>query len=110
MRRVMGVVAALLLVAGLVVASEAKEVSGTVKSVAGSTIVVTDKAAKDWTFAIDSKDTLIMAKGGRHKLEKLKADGKAPLLTDFISEKQQVLVKYTEKEGKLTASEVRVTK
>ena len=73
----MGVATALLLVAGLLVASEAKEVSGTVKSVAGNTLFVTDKAA-DWTFAIDSKDTLIMAKGGRHKLDKLKADGKPP--------------------------------
>jgi len=109
MRRAMGVALALL-VGGLVVAGEAKEVTGTVKSVAGSTVVVTDKAAKDWAFAIDSKDTLIMAKGGRHKLDKAKADGKMPLLTDLIAEKQQVIVKYTEKDGKMTASEVRVTK
>jgi hypothetical protein len=101
-------VASALLVAGLVVAGEAKEVTGTVKSVTGNTVIVTDKAAKDWTFTIDSKDTLIVAKGGRHKLEKAKADGKAALLTDFVSEKQQVAVKYTEKEGKMTASEVRV--
>jgi hypothetical protein len=107
MRRLMGVALALL-VAGLVVAGEAKEVTGTVKSVTGSTVVVTDKAAKDWTFTVDSKDTLIVAKGGRHKLDKIKADGKAALLTDFVSEKQQVVVKYTEKEGKLTASEVHV--
>jgi hypothetical protein len=109
MRRVLGVALALL-VAGLVSAGESKEVTGTVKSVAGSTVVVTDKAAKDWTFNIDSKDTLIVAKGGQHKLDKLKADGKPPLLTEFVSEKQQVRVKYTEKEGKMTASEVHVIK
>ena len=107
MRRLMGVVLALL-VAGLAVAGDAKEVTGTVKSISGSTIVVTDKATKDWTFTVDSKDTLIVAKGGRHKLEKIKADGKAAVLTDFVSEKQQVVVKYTEKEGKLTASELHV--
>lgn len=114
MRRAMGVTLALL-VGGLVLAADAKaadakEVTGTVKSVAGSTIVVTDKAAKDWSITVDSKETLIMAKGGRHKLDKLKADGKAPVLTDFVSEKQQVIVKYTEKDGKMIASEVRVTK
>ncbi len=109
MRRVMGVALGLL-VAGLVVAGEAKEVTGTVKSVAGSTVIVTDKAAKDWAFTVDSKDTLIVAKGGRHKLDKAKAEGKPALLTDFVSEKQQVIVKYTEKEGKMMASEVHVVK
>jgi len=56
---------------------------GTVKVVTGGTFVVTDSAAKDWTFGVDSKETLVVAKGGRHKMDKLKADGKAPVIGEF---------------------------
>jgi hypothetical protein len=108
-RRVAGVALALL-VAGLVSAAEAKEVTGTVKSVTGGTFVVTDSAAKDWTFAVDSKETLVVAKGGRHKMDKLKADGKAPVIGEFISEKDTVVVTYAEKDGKMIAKEVHVKK
>ena len=102
-------VALALLVAGFVCAAE-KEVTGTVKSVTGGIFVVTDAAAKDWTFAVDSKETLVVVKGGHHKMDALKADGKPATIGEFISEKQTVIVKYGEKDGKLTAKEVHVKK
>jgi len=108
-RRVAGV-ALTLLIAGFVFAGDAKEVTGTVKAVTGGTFVVTDSAAKDWTFSVDSKETLVVAKGGSHKMDKLKADGKPATIGEFISEKQTVVVKYSEKDGKLTAKEVHVKK
>ena len=107
-RRVAGV-ALVLLVAGFVFAGD-KEVTGTVKSVTGGTFVVTDSAAKDWTFAVDSKETLVVAKGGKHKMDALKADGKPATISEFLSEKQTVVVMYTEKDGKMTAKEVHVKK
>ena len=107
-RRVAGVALALL-VAGFVFAGE-KDVTGTVKSVTGGTFVVTDGAAKDWTFVVDSKETLVVAKGGKHKMDALKADGKPATLGEFVSEKQTVVVKYGEKDGKLIAKEVHVKK
>jgi hypothetical protein len=108
-RRIAGVALALA-VAGLVFAAPVNEVTGTVKSVTGGTFVVTDSAAKDWTFAVDSKETLVVAKGGHHKFDKLKADGKPPTIGEFISEKDKVIVKYSEKDGKMTAKEVHVKK
>ena len=108
-RKVAGVALALL-VAGFVFAGDVKEVTGTVKSVTGGTFVVTDAAAKDWTFAVDSKETLVVAKGGKHKMDALKADGKPPVIGEFVAEKQTVVVKYGEKDGKLTAKEVHVKK
>ena len=110
MVRRVAAVALALLVAGVVFAGDVKEVTGTVKSVTGGTFVVTDSAAKDWTFAVDSKETLVIAKGGRHKMDQLKADGKPATIGEFIAEKQAVVVKYGEKEGTLIAKEVHVKK
>jgi hypothetical protein len=110
MVRRVALVALALLVGGLVLAGDVKEVTGTVKSVTGGTFVVTDSAAKDWTFAVDSKETLVVAKGGRHKLDQLKAEGKPATIGEFLSEKQLVVVKYGEKEGTLIAKEVHVKK
>ncbi len=109
-RRVALVALAVLVVGGLVWAAGVKEVTGTVKSITGGTFVVTDSAAKDWTFAVDSKETLVVAKGGHHKMDKLKADGKAPVISEFMAEKDKVIVKYAEKDGKMIAKEVHVKK
>jgi hypothetical protein len=100
-----------LLVAGLAFGGEgkdAKEMTGTVKSVSGGTFTVTDSASKDWTFAIDSKETLVVTKGGSHKMDQLKEDGKPAVLSEFLSEKQLVAVKYYEKDGKNIAKKVQV--
>jgi ABC-type Fe3+-hydroxamate transport system substrate-binding protein len=98
---------ALLFVAGVAVAGETKEANGTVKSVATNTFVVTDTAGKDWTFDVD-KTTLVLVKGGSHKMDAIKADGKPAQLSEFLSAKQDVHVQYSEKEGKNVAKEVRV--
>jgi len=110
MVRRVALVALASLVGGLVWAAAMKEVTGTVKSIAGGTFVVTDSAAKDWTFAVDSKETLVVAKGGHHKLDALKAGGKAATIDQFMAVKDNVVVKYGEKDGSLIAKEVHVKK
>jgi hypothetical protein len=109
-RRVALVALAVLVVGGLVWAAGVKEVTGTVKSITGGTFVVTDSAGKDWTFAVDSKETLVVAKGGHHKLDALKAGGKPATIDQFMAPKDPVVVKYGEKDGNMTAKEVHVTK
>jgi ABC-type Fe3+-hydroxamate transport system substrate-binding protein len=111
MNRVVGLLAALLLV-GFVSTSSAsdktKNAKGTVKTVAADTVTVTDAAGKDWTFAVDAKTKLI-ASGGSHKTAETKSMGKSPLITDLVKEGTKVTVKYHELEGgKMHAAEVRV--
>lgn len=98
---------AVLFVAGLAVAGDTKEANGTVKSVEGNSFVVTDSAGKDWSFGVD-KGTTIYMKGGSHKMDALKADGKPATLGEFLAAKQDVRVEYWEKDGKMVAKEVRV--
>jgi hypothetical protein len=106
-RRIAGVALAVLFVAGLAVAGDVKEASGTVKAVATDSVTVTDSAAKDWTFAVD-KETMVRAKGASHKMDQLKADGKPSVITEFVSAKQVVTVSYVEKDGKMIAKDIRV--
>jgi hypothetical protein len=106
MRRVAFALLAVLFVAGLAVAGDTKEAAGTVKSVSATGFVVTDAAGKDWSFDVD-KTTTVLAKGASHKMDALKADGKPAQLSEFLSVKQTVTVKYAEQDGKLTAKEVR---
>jgi hypothetical protein len=98
---------AVLFVAGLAVAGETKDAAGTVKSVSGTGITVTDSAGKDWTFDVD-KGTTVVAKGASHKMDALKADGKMPTVDEFVKAKENVTVKYWEKDGKAIAKEIRV--
>jgi hypothetical protein len=98
--------AAVALVAGLAVAGE-MEANGTVKSVSTNSFVVTDDHGKDMTFEV-TKDTMVLAKGASHKMDQLKADGKAPTIGEFLAAHQLVNVKYAEKDGKMNAKEVRV--
>ena len=98
---------AFLFVAHLAVAGDMKEANGTVKSVAGSGFVVTDSAGKDWSFEVD-KNTTVLVKGGSHKMDAVKADGKPAQLSEFLAAKQEVNVSYAEKDGKMMAKDVRV--
>ena len=100
---------AVVLAAGVAVAvaGDGKEASGKVKSVAGNTFVVTDSAGADWSFDVD-KATVVMVKGGSHKMDAIKADGKPSQLSEFLAAKQDVAVQYWEKDGKKVAKEVRV--
>ena len=96
---------ALVFVAQLAVAGDSKD--GAVKSVAGSSFVVTDSAGKDWSFHVD-KNTKVLVKGGSHKMDAVKADGKPAQLSEFLAAKNEVHVEYLEKDGKMVAKEVRV--
>jgi hypothetical protein len=106
MRRIAGATLVFLVVAGFALAADMKA-SGAVKAVTGDSITVTDSTSKDWTFTVD-KDTSVRAKGATHKMDKLKADGKPTLITEFVSAKKNVVVTYTEKDGKMVAKEVLV--
>jgi len=111
MRQLTGAAALVLLVSALGYAKDekaaAKEVTGTVKSVSGSEFTVTS-GGKDMTFAVDSKETQVIEKGGTHKFDKLKADGKPAVISEFLKESQNVTVKYVEKDGKMVAKQVHV--
>ena len=98
---------AFLFVAHLAVAGDAKEANGLVKSVGAGSFVVTDSSGKDWSFDVD-KSTMVLVKGGSHKMDAIKADGKPAQLSEFLAAKQEVNVAYAEKDGKLLAKEVRV--
>ena len=110
LRKIVSAGLMLLFFAGLVLAQEkatTKEASGTVKSVAATSITITDDAKKDWTFVVD-KETTVIAKGASHKMREAEGANKATQITDFVMEKQSVSLKYEEKDGKLHAKEVRV--
>jgi hypothetical protein len=107
LRRLCVLTLAAMFVAGFTLAGEMKEASGTVKAVEQNGFTVTDSQAKDWSFAVD-KDTLVLAKGASHKMNKLKANGEAPTISEFLSADQKVMVKYAEKDGKMLAKEIRV--
>ena len=106
-RRIACATLALLFVAGFAMAGEAKEAMGKVKAVAANSITITDSAAKEMTFVID-KETTVVASGASHKMDKLKADGKPSVITEFVSVDKNVTVKYVEKDGKQVAREVQV--
>jgi hypothetical protein len=81
-------------------------VEGTVRSVMPNGFTVVDADGKEWGFTVD-KDSLILAKGAGHKMDRLKADGKLPTIDEFISKDQAVYVKYRERNGKLVVEELR---
>jgi hypothetical protein len=106
MRRIAVAVLAVLFVAGFAVAADMKA-TGTVKAVANDSLTITDSAAKDWTFAVD-KETMVVARGASHKMDKLKEDGKPTTISEFVAVKNDVTVTYVEKDGKKVAKEVHV--
>jgi len=107
LRRIACATLALLFVAGLAVAGDAKEAMGKVKAVVADSITITDSAAKEMTFVVD-KDTTVTASGASHKMDKLKADGKPSVITEFVAVDKTVSIKYVEKDGKTVAREVSV--
>jgi hypothetical protein len=107
MRRIACATLALLFVAGFAVAGDAKEAMGKVKAVVADSITITDSAAKEMTFVVD-KDTTVTASGASHKMDKLKADGKPSVITEFVAVDKTVSIKYVEKDGKTVAREVSV--
>lgn len=85
---------------------QSKEASGNVKAVSGDSITITD-SGKDWTFVV-AKGTNVTAKGASHKTADAKDAGKPTLITDFVKVNDKVTIQYTEKDGKMHASEVKV--
>jgi ABC-type Fe3+-hydroxamate transport system substrate-binding protein len=106
-RRIACATLALLFVAGLTVAADAKEATGKVKAVAANSITIADSAAKEMTFVVD-KETTVVASGASHKMDKLKADGKPTVITEFVAVGKNVIVKFAEKDGKQVAKEVMI--
>lgn len=81
--------------------------SGTVKSLTGSSFVVTDKKGKDWTFSVNPS-TKFIEEGGSHLTAQKKAEGEPVTLMDAVKEGAKVTVKYHKMEGKMLATTVRV--
>lgn len=78
--------------------------SGTVKSVSGTSLVVTG-GGKDWTFTVDSS-TKFSGKGiGTMSKQK----GGAMMATDAVHEGDKVSVSYHDMSGTMHAAMVRVT-
>ena len=97
MRRLVGVVAALAMLAVPAMAlagqgGKTMNATGTVSAVAPDSLTVKGKT-DTWTFTID-KGTSVTAKGATHKSLALKADGKATVLTDFVKTGDTVNVAY----------------
>jgi len=81
--------------------------AGTVSSVAADSMSVKGKT-DSWTFVI-STNTQVTAKGATHKTIALKADGKTPMLTDFVKAGYSVSVTYHDVSGTKHADTIRVT-
>jgi len=81
--------------------------TGTVKSVAADSVVVTDKDGKDWTFAVDTA-TKVIAKGASHKSAEKAAEHEKLMITDMVKTGDKVSVKYHDMDGKMHAASVRV--
>ncbi len=78
--------------------------SGSVKSVSGTSLVVTG-GGKDWTFTVDS-GTKFSGKGlGTMSKQK----GSAMMATDAVHEGDMVTVAYHDMSGTMHAASVRVT-
>ena len=85
-----------------------KTATGTVKSVAADSVVVTDKSGKDWTFSVDAK-TAVQAKGAGTKTAKAKAEGKEGIsITEAIKAGDKVTVRYHDMGGTMHAASIRV--
>jgi hypothetical protein len=83
--------------------AKAMSAMGVVKSVSGSSLVVSAKDGKDMTFAIDSS-TKFVGKGLSTK------SAKGPLTaTDAVHDGDQVTVSYHDMGGTMHAAQVRIT-
>ena len=85
----------------------AMSATGTVKSVAADSVVVTDKDGNDWTFAVDTA-TKVIAKGASHKSAEKAAEHEKLMITDMVKTGDKVSVKYHDMDGKMHAASVRV--
>ena len=73
-------------------AAKTMSASGKVSAVAADSVTVKGKDG-EWTFAVD-KGTTVVAKGGSHKMDAMKADKKPTVVTEFVSVGDEVAVKF----------------
>jgi len=85
-------------------AAAAKHASGTVKSVSGSSLVVTG-AGKDWTFTVDGKTNVI----GKGLGTKGAPSGGKLTITEAVGAGDKVTVTYHDMGSSMHAATVRVT-
>lgn len=64
--------------------------SGTVKSVSGSSVVVTGKGTEEWTFTVDNTTTIRGKGAGTKSAQK----GGKPTITDLVGMGDRVTVSY----------------
>ena len=107
LRRAACIAIALLLAGVLVSAGETMEAEGRVKAVSSTGITVTGADGAEWVFAA-TEDTLVKAKGASHKMKELDEAGAAKTIDKFMKVDQKVTVKYSKKDGKAWAEEIRV--
>jgi hypothetical protein len=86
---------------------EVRQAEGTVKSVQPNGFTITDTTGKELAFVAD-KDTVIVARGASHKMDRLAAGGKPATVGEFVAAQQRVSVKYVDIGGKLTLRDVQV--
>jgi hypothetical protein len=85
----------------------AKTAMGTVKSASATSLVVSDKDGKDWTFVVDSS-TKIVTKAGYGKKKDDTATTPAVTSVADLKEGAKVTVRYHETDGKMHAATVRL--
>jgi hypothetical protein len=85
-------------------AAKAMTASGTVKSVTGTSLVVTGKGKKDWTFTVDNA-TKFTGKGLTTK-----SQGAPMAATAAVHEGDMVSVSYHDMGGTMHAASVRITR
>jgi hypothetical protein len=78
---------------------------GVVGTVAADSITV--KGEKEWTFKVDSK-TVVIGTGVGTLTKKMKAEGKAPTITDLVGVGDTVIVSFKEAGGAMQAHEIRI--
>jgi hypothetical protein len=84
-----------------------QQAEGTVKSVQPNGFTMTDASGRELVFTAD-KDTVIVARGASHKMDRLAAGGKPATVGEFVAAGQRASVKYVDIGGKLTLREVQV--
>ena len=103
-----GVVASLALALGTVQAAEkSKMVQGKVTEVTADSVTIA-KGTESMTFAVDGT-TKIVGKGLTTKSTEMAAKGQKLTLADSVAKDDMVSVTYTEMDGKMHASVVKIT-
>lgn len=72
--------------------SKTLSATGKVSAVAADSVTVKGKDG-EWTFAVD-KATVVIAKGGSHRMAAMKADKKPTVIGEFVSVGDDVSVRY----------------